>query len=118
LLIIQKWEKLPAWFIWGLVALWIAKDAILFPFVWRSYDWSHPSDEFNSLIGTEGTAMEPLTPSGYIKIRGELWKAVVANENAPVEKGEAIRVKGNQGLTLIVEPVREISPHNRSSSDI
>jgi hypothetical protein len=29
---------LPRWLTWTLVAAWVAKDAILYPLVWRSYD--------------------------------------------------------------------------------
>jgi hypothetical protein len=37
LALVQRWMSLPAWFICGLIAFWIAKDVILFLFTWRAY---------------------------------------------------------------------------------
>ncbi|GAI89314.1 unnamed protein product, partial [marine sediment metagenome] len=76
LIVVQRWVDLPAWFSWGLVALWVAKDAILFPFTWRAYDW-HRSGDANSMVGARGVTEEQLAPSGYIRVHGELWKAEV-----------------------------------------
>jgi len=27
----------PQWIVWTLAAAWVAKDAVLYPFVWRAY---------------------------------------------------------------------------------
>ena len=39
LVIVQEWIEIPAWLTWGLVGVWVAKDVILYPFVWRAYEW-------------------------------------------------------------------------------
>jgi membrane protein implicated in regulation of membrane protease activity len=85
-----------------IVVLWLAKDAILFPFVWRSYDRSRPS--VHSLVGTEGTVEERLAPAGYVRIRGELWQAERMGTDSPIEKGAIVRIEGIRGLTLLVVP--------------
>jgi membrane-bound serine protease (ClpP class) len=86
-----------------LALVWAAKDAILFPFVWRSYDtWGgnrRPS------IGSQGVAETSLSPSGYIRLHGELWRAELAEGKEPISKGETVEVKAIQGLTLFVEPL-------------
>jgi membrane protein implicated in regulation of membrane protease activity len=105
LIVVQQWVDLPAWFGWGLVALWVAKDAILFPFVWRAYD----SEDTNSMVGTRGIAEERLAPSGYVRVRGELWQAEVMGDGPPLDRGEAVRVRGICGLTLLIEPDNEES---------
>jgi membrane-bound ClpP family serine protease len=100
LILVQRWVSLPAWFIWGLIAFWIAKDVVLFPLTWRAYDRSHKGYA-NSMIGLHGIAENRLAPSGYVHVRGELWQAEVAQNSGPIEKGESVRIYGNRGLTLL-----------------
>ncbi|HLD28736.1 MAG TPA: hypothetical protein VJC03_00225, partial [bacterium] len=38
LLALRHWLDLPAWIMWGVVVVWVAKDILMFPFVWRAYD--------------------------------------------------------------------------------
>jgi len=102
LVFIRRWVDLSAWLIWGIVILWVAKDIILFPFVWRAYDSKAPGSA-HSMVGVRGIAEERLDSSGYARVRGELWQVEVRG-GTPVEKGEAVRVQGIRGLTLIVEP--------------
>jgi len=102
LALVQRWVSLPAWFIWGLIALWISKDVILFPFTWRAYDRS-PKGAANSMIGLQGITKNRLAPSGYVHVHGELWQAEVMENSSPIEKGESVRVYGNRGLSLLVQ---------------
>ena len=101
LALVQRWVSLPAWFIWGLIAFWIAKDVILFPFTWRAYDRSYKGSA-NSMIGLRGIAENRLAPSGYVHVHGELWQAEAVENSLPIEKGESVRIYGNRGLTLLV----------------
>ena len=103
LIFAQRWVDLPAWIFWGALAIWVVKDAVLYPFVWRAYDWDR-SDDSNAMVGARGTAKEPLTPSGYVQVRGELWKAELADGCQPVEEGDLVQVQKIRGLTLIVRP--------------
>lgn len=102
LMVVQRWVDLPAWFSWGLVALWVAKDVIFFPFTWRAYDWDRSGDA-NSMVGARGVAEEQLAPWGYIRVHGELWKAEVMGDGPPIDRGEVVRVRGIRGLTLLVQ---------------
>jgi len=101
--IVRLWVQMPAWLIWGMVGLWVVKDVMLFPFVWRSYDQDRLGDA-TSMVGLHGIAKNSLTPSGHVEVHGELWRAEVV-EGAPfVESGGGVRVKEIRGLTLIVQP--------------
>jgi membrane protein implicated in regulation of membrane protease activity len=102
LLMVRAWVDLPSWFFWGFIVGWVLKDVILFPFVWRAFDWDR-SGRADSMEGLRGRAVEPLAPSGYVWVRGELWRAEVAGGRVPVEAGRAILVRGSRGLTLLVE---------------
>ena len=103
LILVQQWVDLPSWIVWGSIAVWVAKDAILYPFVWRAYDQNRPQGA-NSMVGVRGIAKDRLAPSGYVQIRGELWNAEVMKGNPPIEKGESVQVRGVRGLTLLVQP--------------
>jgi membrane protein implicated in regulation of membrane protease activity len=100
LILIGRWIDLPAWLFWGMIVSWVVKDLVVFPFVWRAYD---PQDGGNPMLGARGVAQERLAPSGYIRIRGELWKAQAAGDRA-IDRGETVRVRAARGLILIVEP--------------
>lgn len=106
LIFAQRWVDLPAWIFWGALVIWVVKDAVLYPFLWRAYDWDHVSDS-NPMLGARGTAKERLTPLGYVKVRGELWQAELMEGSRPVEEGEPILVEQIRGLTLIVRPAAE-----------
>jgi len=103
---IRQWVDIPVWLIWGLVALMIIKDIIMFPRVWRSYDQSRPGDP-TSIIGMRGIAQDRLAPTGYIHVRSELWRAEVIEGYPPIANGKYVRVVGIEGLTLIVQPEDE-----------
>ena len=56
------------------------------------------------MVGAQGIAKERLAPSGYVQVRGELWKAELMESSPPLEKGERVRVEGVRGLRLVVQP--------------
>lgn len=102
LILIRRWVNLSAWYLWGFIALWLAKDLVLFPFVWRAYDRDRLR-ELQSLVGIEGIAEERLAPTGYIRVHGELWQAEVVRADVLIERGEPVRIRGIKGLRLQVE---------------
>ena len=56
------------------------------------------------LVGQTGVVREALAPVGTVLVRGELWRAMAANE-APIDAGRAVRVTDVDGLTLTVAKV-------------
>ena len=87
LIVIQQWVEMPAWFVWGLVIIWIIKDVALFPLTWRAYDRDH-ARKANSMVGRQGVVQEQLSPEGSVRVRGELWRARIKGEGSPIDKGE------------------------------
>lgn len=106
LFVIREWVNIPLWLVGGIIILWTIKDIAMFPVVWRAYDQSRPGDA-TSIVGMRGVATERLAPSGYVQIRGELWRAETMEGDSPIEKGERIRVMEIRGLTLLVQPEDE-----------
>jgi membrane protein implicated in regulation of membrane protease activity len=106
LVILKKWIAMPALIVWGIVLLWLVKDIILFPLTWRAYDSGRQYDP-HPMVGRRGVVQEPLAPSGYIRVGGELWMAEAIGDQGLIEKGERVCVRGVNGLKLFVD--REIA---------
>jgi membrane-bound serine protease (ClpP class) len=62
----------------------------------------------DAMVGCPATAMEALAPQGHVVVEGEIW---MAEANAPVAKGAALRVTGHDQLLLKVEPAAPRSQH-------
>ncbi len=103
LLAVADWLHLPRWLVWSTIALSVAKDAVLFPFVRRSYE-PHSATEPHAMIGACGVARERLAPTGYVHVGNELWRAEVPEGVPPIERGRPVRVRDRHGLTLVVQP--------------
>jgi membrane protein implicated in regulation of membrane protease activity len=85
----------------AIFALFVIKDAVLFPFVRVAYE-PNSGGGAQSLLGESALAEEDLAPEGYVRIGAELWRAELARGRAA--RGERVRVVGVRGLTLVVEP--------------
>jgi len=53
-----------------------------------------------ALAGATGIATSDLTPSGQVRVRGEVWTAIA--QDGPISEGDAVRVVGVEGLRLTV----------------
>ena len=109
-LALSAWEWLgaPVWLAWGAPLAWAAKDAVMFPFVWRAYE---PDDAAtNGLIGQLAVSEETLDPGGWARLGTELWRVELAPGASALPRGAKLRVIGIEGLTLRVEPA-EAEPH-------
>ena len=102
LVFVQGWVDLPAWIFWGSITIWVVKDLILFPLVRRAYD-TDPTRAANCMVGAQGVAKDRLAPSGYIRVRGELWLAEVMGDGPPIDRGQRVQVRGICGLKLLVQ---------------
>lgn len=94
----------PRWLVWTIVAAWVAKDAILYPFVWRSYDPREPARLPYPMEGAKGIAIERIDPCGLVRSSGELWRAELSCGARPVEQGETVKINARHRFTLLVEP--------------
>jgi membrane-bound serine protease (ClpP class) len=56
-----------------------------------------------AMIGGTAIVRTPLSPTGQVEIRGELWQASLRGA-ASLAVGSAVSVRGVDGLVLIVEP--------------
>ena len=59
-----------------------------------------------ALIGVSGVVVEPLQPSGLIRVQGELWNA--ESLSGVIGKGEIVRIREMKNLKLYVEAVNKV----------
>jgi membrane-bound ClpP family serine protease len=104
LLAIEERFAWPQWLVWTIVAGWVAKDAILYPLVWRAYDPSDSTAWPYPMEGAKGVAIDRIDPSGRVRVRGELWRAELWRGTRRIEEGERVQVNERHGLTLLVQP--------------
>jgi membrane-bound serine protease (ClpP class) len=90
----------------GLFVLWFLKDVVAYPLVRKAYE-DRRGTRIEDLVGSCGGVQRDLAPVGFVRIRGELWRAELANGASPVAAGSIVIVRGARGLTLVVEEVRE-----------
>lgn len=90
----------PGWLAPAILLAWVAKDMALYPLLRSAYEVNE-TPPVERLIGRRGVAIEPLAPSGYVRIGGELWRAR-ASDAAPIAPHLAVEVVGAEGLVLSV----------------
>jgi membrane-bound serine protease (ClpP class) len=56
------------------------------------------------MLGATGYAVEPFEREGKVHVHGEMWRA---RTDRPLEKDQAIRITGREGLLLSVTPTQE-----------
>ena len=103
----------PPWVAAGLPLAWVVKDYALYPFLRFAYE-ADQRRPIERLIGVEGAAVEPLAPAGYVRVRGELWRAHRVAADDTVAQGDAVEVVGVEGATLLVRP-RGVTPAGTAS---
>lgn len=99
---IHRALEVPVWVAAGVLVAWVIKDYALYPFLRSAYELDHrlPIDR---MIGEHGRATESLSPTGYVRVRGELWRARAKNENDPVRQDDPVEVSAVDGKMLVVK---------------
>ena len=92
----------PGWLAPAIPVAWMVKDMALYPLLRSAYDMNEALP-VERLIGCRGVATEPLSPSGYVRIGGELWRAHSADAT-PIARHLTVEVVGAKGLLLAVRP--------------
>ena len=103
LLLLWRRVEMPAWAAGTLLGCWVVKDLALYPFLRQSYE-GDPRTGVERMVGLRGVVTTDLTPEGYVRVRGELWRARAPT--GPVPRGSTVEVvSAADRLTLEVERV-------------
>lgn len=84
---------------WGLLGIWLLKDALIFPLVAPVLQ-REPLLGAERMIGERVLVVRDLDPEGQVKLRGELWRA--HSISGPIAAGASAHVVEVRGLTLRV----------------
>jgi membrane protein implicated in regulation of membrane protease activity len=85
-----------------LLALLFVKDVVAYPLVRRAYE-HRSGTRTNEMIGRSGVVQRELAPVGFVRIRGELWRAELIGSMPALPVGATVVVRNTRGLTLLVE---------------
>ena len=97
----HRWFELPGWGAAAIMVVLVVKDAVLFPFLRHAYD-TNVKTGVEQLVGHSAVTWEDLSPEGFVRIRGELWRARLGDPAQTVPAGSTVRVESGKGLLLIV----------------
>ena len=88
---------------WGIVAIAVAAviEAVEVWFWIRFLRRYRVTTGAEGLVGERAKVVEALTPTGRVRVRGELW---AARSERPAIAGRGVRITAVEGLTLEVEP--------------
>ena len=62
-----------------------------------------PVTGIEGMKGEAGETIEALTPLGFVRVHGEMWKA--ESLSGTIDKGKKVRIVGIENLKLFVEPI-------------
>ena len=97
------WEvNIPMWGLILIVVVFLIYEIVTFRLGRRALE-RKPAIWSGAIVGHCGKATTPLTPDGYVKIEGELWRALSSDTN--INKGDDIVVVEMNRLTLRVAPL-------------
>ncbi len=98
-----RWWGLSSTLAVSLFGLLLLKDLVVYPFVRDAYS-ERPSSMVGPerLIGAVAVTGEEIGTTGYLRIRGELWRAE-APPGTSIGPGVRVRVRQVRGLTAQIE---------------
>jgi membrane protein implicated in regulation of membrane protease activity len=103
LFLAERWQWMPPWLAIVCFCGWVVKDLLLYPFLRRAYEPDITGAA--RLIGARGIAEGDLTPHGYIRVRGELWRAVVSPADRVAKAGAEVEIVNADRMEVAVRVV-------------
>jgi membrane-bound ClpP family serine protease len=113
-LALHEWAGVSAVLLAALVAAWVAKDLVIYPWVRDAYTGRGRTPK-ESLIDSTGVVVKPLRPLGIVRLGSELWRAEPAAGREEIPSGRRVRVEEVRGLTLVVAEMRLGLPPGQDS---
>lgn len=57
------------------------------------------------VVGQMGIVTDPLDPTGTVQVQSELWTAIAAGEDSPIDAGEEVKIIAVEGLKVCVKRI-------------
>jgi len=103
LFFVARWQWLPNWLAVLCFSGWVLKDLLLYSFLRRAYEPGVTGSA--RLIGARGIAHGDLAPHGYIRVRGELWRAVLNHPDGMVRSGTEVEIVSAHRMEVFVRRI-------------
>ena len=97
------WKILPQWLSVLCYIVWVLKDLLLYPLLRVAYVPGKTGPE--ALVGTRGIAQGDLAPEGYVRVRGELWRAITHSQDQVISSGATVEILQTEGMKVRVRSV-------------
>ncbi len=91
---------LPAWAALTVLGVVVMKDVVCYPFLRKAYRLE--ASGAARLVDLRGVARDSLNPTGYVSVRGELWRARTGPGATAIPAGAEVRVVQGHRMTLTV----------------
>lgn len=102
--LLPRWGiNIPLWGFILLMAAYVVYQVVTYRMGKRALD-RKPVVAPEAMVGCCGQAATPLTPGGYVRVQGELWRAISVGPD--IEEGEDVEVVDIRRLTLRVSTVQ------------
>lgn len=102
--LLPRWGiNIPLWGFILLMAAYVVYQVVTYRMGKRALD-RKPVVAPEAMVGCCGQAATPLTPGGYVRVQGELWRAISVGPD--IEDGEDVEVVEVRRLTLRVSTVQ------------
>jgi membrane protein implicated in regulation of membrane protease activity len=92
--------------LWGLILMIAALGA----YAWVNYRLGRKALDKKPIIspdvGSRGQTTTPISPTGYVRVNGELWRAL---SSSTINADEEIVVVGMKEMTLLVSSVEKVN---------
>jgi membrane protein implicated in regulation of membrane protease activity len=103
-LALWRWGFVAPWLCLACLCAWVLKDLALYPVLRRVYETDRRTGA-QALVGACGHAQEDLAPSGFVRVRGELWRATALSTERPISAGTEVEIVGAERMSVIVRPI-------------
>lgn len=90
----------PTWGVAAIVAALVVEIGEAAFWIWLSKR-GKPQVGAEALIGARAEVVSSCRPLGSVRVAGELWRARC---DGGADRGDVVRVRALEGLTLVVEP--------------
>jgi membrane-bound serine protease (ClpP class) len=90
--------------LWGLILLMLALGVYAGIVYWLGKKALGKKPMISPDIGSRGQTTTPISPTGYVRVNGELWQA---SSSSTIGAGEEIAVVGMKGMMLLISPIEK-----------
>jgi len=96
--------------LWGLICMMVALGAYGGVAYWLGRKTLDRKPMISPDIGSRGRTTTPISPTGYVRVNGELWQA---SSSSTIGANKEVAIVGMEGMTLLISPVEQVSHESK-----